>query len=64
MDFRGEPFGPIPGLLAIAERVETYREQLETYRRAAAAILDLPPERIRASLLFLAADRLVDLEFD
>ncbi|NBD35554.1 MAG: thymidine kinase [Chloroflexi bacterium] len=22
MDFRGEPFGPIPGLLAIAERVE------------------------------------------
>ena len=36
------------------ERVEHYRPQLEAYRRAAAALLRLPTERVGGELVFLA----------
>ncbi len=38
---------------AIAERIEYYRPQLAEYRRAAAALFHLPPDRIAARLLFV-----------
>ncbi len=38
---------------AIAERIEYYHPQLAEYRRAAAALFHLPPERIAARLLFV-----------
>jgi ATP-dependent exoDNAse (exonuclease V) beta subunit len=43
----------------IGERVDYYRPQLLAYRRVAAALLDLPEERIQARLAFLSTGEIV-----
>lgn len=54
-----DPGGGEEGLREAAER---YRPQLEAYRRAAADLRGIAPERIRAVLVFLPAGRVVELE--
>jgi ATP-dependent exoDNAse (exonuclease V) beta subunit len=44
---------------AIRDRTAYYRPQVEAYRRAAAQLFRLPPQRIASRLLFLDAQRAV-----
>lgn len=46
---------------ALAAKVEIYRRQLVWYRRAAARLTGLPPERVTAHLLFTRLGRVVDV---
>lgn len=46
---------------AVDELAEHYRPQVEAYRRAAARLFDLPPERIAARLLFVNPGLVRDL---
>ncbi len=46
---------------ALAAKVEIYRRQLVWYRRAAARLTGLPPERVTAHLLFTRLGRVVDI---
>lgn len=48
-------------LVASHDRVEYYREQLLAYRTAAAAFLDLHPERIVSRLALLANGRVINI---
>ena len=45
----------------IERSIKVYRPQLETYRQVLALILQLPEEKISASLLFTRLSKLVDL---
>jgi ATP-dependent helicase/nuclease subunit A len=45
----------------IAARVDVYRPQLDAYRRIVAALYELPPEDVRAGLLFVTAGVRVDV---
>ena len=46
----------------LESRTDYYAGQLQQYRKAIMSMLRLPPERVRARLLFTQADRLVDVE--
>lgn len=46
---------------ALEETAAGYRNQMETYQRAAARLFDLPPSDVQVTLLFLAAGRAVSL---
>lgn len=50
---------PAGDAAAAATRADFYRPQLAAYRRAAAALLGLPPEQIAARLLFLVPGTVV-----
>ena len=46
----------------LEQRREHYRPQLEAYREAVAAITQLPPARVTASLFFIEADEYMPIE--
>ncbi|RMF92499.1 MAG: hypothetical protein D6741_14865, partial [Planctomycetota bacterium] len=61
IDYKSDGVSPESGD-AFAARVEFYRPQLEAYRKAAAAWLRLPEEKISMRLLFIGAPAIVRLD--
>jgi ATP-dependent exoDNAse (exonuclease V) beta subunit len=60
IDFKTDAI-PAGNPLALAERAEFYRPQLEAYRRAAARLSGLPEERIATRLVFTFAGRVIEI---
>jgi len=59
LDFKTDEVDSLqPGALALA--AEGYREQMQVYRRAVGGAFGLPLEKVRGSLVFLTAGRVVD----
>ena len=61
LDYKTDVLGGERGR-SLEEAVEEYRDQVEAYRRALARIQGLEPDRVKASLIFLQAGRVVELE--
>ncbi len=48
--------------MAIQARTDIYRPQLAAYRDAVARMLDLPPDRVSARLMYVAIDQCVQID--
>jgi len=59
LDFKTDAIDPAHSD-RLGKAAETYREQLEVYRRAVAAAYRIPLERVRGTLVFLAAGQAVE----
>ena len=60
IDFKTDDVSP-DDMLELAERVAYYRPQIESYRRAACAMLALTPECVTAKLVFTSCDHVVEV---
>jgi len=59
LDFKTDAVGADEG--SLRARVEAHRPQLDAYRRAAASMLGLAPDRVRARIVFTAVGRVVEV---
>lgn len=60
VDFKTDDIQP-DDMLGLAARIDHYRPQIDSYRRAACAMLRLPSERVSARLVFTSCDRVVEI---